>query len=308
MAIPSSPAHSSSGPASGAIPDAAAIAPSNTSPVSPSIVIASPACSVSPGKRTSPSSTSMSRAPTTAGIPHPRATTAAWLASPPRAVRMPAARAMPWTSSGDVSARTRIGEPPASASRTAASGLVTISPLATPGDAPSPVPIEVAPGSRGEATRGGSARIAATRSIASARVSGNPSSLAMSSAIRSAARGLRLPTRTWSSHSLPCSTVNSMSHRSRKWRSSRVAWSRSSRATAGRRSSRAASGCVAWVPATTSSPWAANITSPYRPGSPVAGLRVNTTPVPESAPRLPNTIAWTVTPVPMSSGMPSRCR
>ena len=47
-------------------------------------------------------------APTTAGIPHPRATTAAWLTSPPRAVRMPSATCMPWTSSGEVSLRTRI--------------------------------------------------------------------------------------------------------------------------------------------------------------------------------------------------------
>ena len=34
-------------------------------------------------------------APTTAGLPQPRATTAAWLTSPPRAVRMPSAASMP---------------------------------------------------------------------------------------------------------------------------------------------------------------------------------------------------------------------
>ncbi len=52
---------------------------------------------------------------------------------------MPAERDIPWTSSGEVSARTRITRRPASAAATAASGDVTISPLAMPGDAPSPV-------------------------------------------------------------------------------------------------------------------------------------------------------------------------
>ena len=46
-------------------------------------------------------------APTTAGLPQPRATTAAWLTSPPRAVRIPSAASMPCTSSGEVSLRTR---------------------------------------------------------------------------------------------------------------------------------------------------------------------------------------------------------
>ena len=50
------------------------------------------------------------------------------------------------------------------------------------------------------------------------------------------------------------------------------------------------------------------MTSPYRTGSPVAGLRVNRTPVPESTLRLPKTIAWTVTAVPRSSAIPSRAR
>ena len=35
-------------------------------------------------------------------------------------------------------------------------------------------------------------------------------------AMRKAAAGLRLPTRTWSTHRRPSSTVNSMSHMSRK--------------------------------------------------------------------------------------------
>ena len=40
----------------------------------------------------------------------------------------------------------------------------------------------------------------------------------------------------------------------------------------------------------------------------MAGLRVKRTPVPESTLRLPKTIAWTVTAVPRSAGMPSRSR
>ncbi len=41
-------------------------------------------------------------------LPHPRATTAAWLVLPPVAVRIPCATYMPPTSSGLVSRRTRI--------------------------------------------------------------------------------------------------------------------------------------------------------------------------------------------------------
>ena len=42
--------------------------------------------------RATPSSMKISPAPTTAGMPQPRATTAAWLTMPPRAVRMPSRR------------------------------------------------------------------------------------------------------------------------------------------------------------------------------------------------------------------------
>ena len=211
---------------------------------------------------TAPSPISTPAAPTTAGIPQPRATTAAWLASPPVAVRIPAAAAMPWTSSGDVSARTRMTVRPASAAATAASGVVTISPLATPGEAPRPVARTGPASPRSVATFGGSASSPATRRTTSARLSGNSGSSAMSTAMRRAACGLRLPIRHWSIQSFPCSIVNSMSHRSRWWRSSRVAYARSSRPTSGNRSSRTAIGSVAWVPATTSSPCALNMTSP----------------------------------------------
>ena len=62
------------------------------------------------------------------------------------------------------------------------------------------------------------------------------------------------------------------------------------------------------IPATTSSPWLLARNSPNSPGSPVAGLRVNTTPEPESADKLPNTMDCTTTAVPRSCAMRSRFR
>ena len=62
-------------------------------------------------------------APTTAGLPQPRATTAAWLTRPPRAVRMPSAASMPWTSSGEVSLRTSTTFSPRSAAAWASSAV-----------------------------------------------------------------------------------------------------------------------------------------------------------------------------------------
>ncbi len=53
------------------------------------------------------------------------------------------------------------------------------------------------------------------RSIASAFVRRMARSDTMSTAIRRAARPVRLPTRVWSIQSLPCSMVNSVSHMSR---------------------------------------------------------------------------------------------
>jgi hypothetical protein len=58
------------------------------------------------------------------------------------------------------------------------------------------------------------------------------------------------------------------------------------------------------MPATTSSPWALGRNSPKKTFSPVAGLRVKATPVAQSSPRFPKTMHWTLTAVPMSSGMP----
>ena len=57
------------------------------------------------------------------------------------------------------------------------------------------------------------------------------------------------------------------------------------------------------TPATTSSPCALVRNSPKRPFSPVAGSRVNATPVPQSSPMLPNAIDCTLTAVPHEYGM-----
>ena len=95
-------------------------APRMTSPVKPSMVIQSPSLTVSPSTMKLRALQSMSSAPqpTTQTLPIWRATSAAWLVMPPRAVRMPWAASMPRMSSGLVSSRT---------SR-------TFSPLRRPGD------------------------------------------------------------------------------------------------------------------------------------------------------------------------------
>ena len=56
-------------------------------------------------------------------------------------------------------------------------------------------------------------------------------------------------------------------------------------------------------PATTSSPWALVNHSPKKLFSPVAGFLVKATPVAELLPIFPNTMDWTLTAVPHSSGM-----
>ena len=92
-----------------------------TSPEVPSTESQSPSCTV-----TSPvvkwwRSTVMEPAPTTAGMPQPRATTAAWLTNPPWLVSTASAACMPATSSGEVSVRTSTAfSPRATAATTSA--------------------------------------------------------------------------------------------------------------------------------------------------------------------------------------------
>ena len=61
-------------------------------------------------------------------------------------------------------------------------------------------------------------------------------------------------------------------------------------------------GCGVRMPATTSSPCAFTRNSPKKRRSPDDGSRVKQTPVPDVSPRLPKTMAITVTAVPQSSG------
>ncbi len=68
----------------------------------------------------------------------PRATSAAWDALPPSAVRMPRAAWNPATSSASVNARTRITSSPAAERRIASAALSAIAPRAAPGEAGMP--------------------------------------------------------------------------------------------------------------------------------------------------------------------------
>ncbi len=57
------------------------------------------------------------------------------------------------------------------------------------------------------------------------------------------------------------------------------------------------------APETTSSPWALARKSPLGSGAPVTSSRLKATPEPDVSPLLPNTICWTLTAVPHSSGI-----
>ncbi len=193
--------------------------PRNTSPVVPSMEMTSPSAISRPFTviRRAPRSMSSSATPTTAGLPNWRATRAAWLVRPPRLVRIPLAASMPWTSSGLVSGRTMITSLPSSlAQRSARSASKATTPTAAPGDTLRPVasrPPESWACSLDSTENWGwrkkSTCSGCTRSSAS-RWEMSPSS-AMSTAMRTAAWAVRLPSRVCSSHSLPRSMVNSMS-------------------------------------------------------------------------------------------------
>ena len=88
--MPSSAAHASSWSASGVASHDPGKGPGKISPLLPSIVISSPTANERSPISTASLAGPTADAPTTAGMPQPRATTAAWLASPPRAVSTPA--------------------------------------------------------------------------------------------------------------------------------------------------------------------------------------------------------------------------
>ena len=192
--------------------------PSTTFPVVPSSEMTSPSDTVvSPTVKAVPLMRRAS-APTTAGMPQPRATTAAWLTNPPRAVRMPWEACMPCTSSGEVSLRTRITFSPRAAASAAASAVKYALPTAAPGDAARPEAITCTSADANWGWRTCSTWSSLMRSSASSREIDQPClrpCFVISTAMRSAARPVRLPTRVCSIQSLPRSMVNSVSHMSR---------------------------------------------------------------------------------------------
>ncbi len=95
--------------------------PSMTSPEVPSTDSHSPSRTVVVPVVKWRRSTVIDPAPTTAGMPQPRATTAAWLTRPPWLVSTASAACMPATSSGEVSVRTSTAfSPRATAATTSA--------------------------------------------------------------------------------------------------------------------------------------------------------------------------------------------
>ena len=183
-----------------------------TQPRVPSIAIRSPARTTVPFTLIVRCSTSIASAsaPTTAGRPIPRATSAACDALPPSDVRIPRAAWKPATSSASVNGRTRITSRPAAAASTASAAVNTTSPFAAPGEAltPSASTSNSAAGSNVGCSRASSPP-ASIVPIACAG-SSSPSSTA-SQAKRTAACAGRLALRVWSRNRRPSSIVNSVS-------------------------------------------------------------------------------------------------
>mmetsp|Transcript_6562 Transcript_6562/g.23134 ORF Transcript_6562/g.23134 Transcript_6562/m.23134 type:complete len:360 (-) Transcript_6562:999-2078(-) len=193
---------------------ATGMAPSYTLPVEPSREMVSPSWYTLPPQESVRfcSSTTMSWAPQMHVLPQPRATTAAWDVMPPRSVRMPSAAAMPPTSSGDVSTRTRIAFLPAPLSSSASSVENTTVPTAAPGDAGSPFATIWDLNAEMSSNCGCSSwsRWSGSTMLMACSLVTRPSST-MSQAIFTAALPVRLPARHCSMNSLPSCTVNSMS-------------------------------------------------------------------------------------------------
>ncbi len=207
-------------PVSSARPTSDAVsgsAPRWTVPAVPSTETVSPSCTTAPVfvvNRRATGSTVTASAPHTQTLPIPRATTAAWLVLPPRLVSTASAAIMPGRSSGVVSRRTRTVCSPAAARRTASAESKTATPTAAPGEAGTPWARGTSAGvvsKRGNISRVSAAPSTRTRASSALIVPSAPRSWAM----RKAASAVRLPTRVCRIHSLPRSTVNSTSHRSR---------------------------------------------------------------------------------------------
>lgn len=171
----------------------------------------SPARIVVPPMRTTRRSGShtTSAAPVTAGVPVPRAATAAWDVGPPWLVSTPRAAITPARSSGVVSRLTSTTASPRSAAAIAVSASSTTAPLAAPGDAAPPT-------TSGTVNVPGAIRAWSISSRPSGSIRSTASSAeiipasAISTAIVTAARELRSPGRASSTQSLPRSHTKSM--------------------------------------------------------------------------------------------------
>ena len=240
-----------------------------TSPMKPSIEIQSPSLTTvsSTEKVRAAMSMSSTPQPTMQTLPIWRATSAAWLVMPPWAVRMPCAASMPRMSSGLVKSRTSRTCSPRSAQATASAALNTTRPVAAPGPAGRPQanawpPFSAAcsswarkTGRRSWFNWSGSMRMSASWGLI------RPWS-AMSTAMRMAARPVRLPLRVCSMKRRPRSIVNSKSCMSRISRSrvsrTSMSWSKQS----GQTCLSSIAGRGVRTPETTSSPWALTRNSP----------------------------------------------
>mmetsp|Transcript_30325 Transcript_30325/g.65593 ORF Transcript_30325/g.65593 Transcript_30325/m.65593 type:complete len:235 (-) Transcript_30325:1116-1820(-) len=172
--------------------------PAYTHPLVPLRVMMSPSLSTVSPATSSFFAAEISRAsaPTMQHLPQPRATSAAWEVIPPRAVSTATAARMPATSSGLVSSRTRMTVSPRCAHSMAAAAVNTILPLAPPGPAGRPLAMGLVFFSAAGSTTGwrsSSSWRGRTRETA-VRSSMRPS-CTISTAMRTAAGPLRLPTR-----------------------------------------------------------------------------------------------------------------
>ena len=244
--------------------------------------------------------------PVTAGSPIPRATTAACEVMPPRAVRMPRERSIPGKSSAAVSCRTRMTASPASPSSRARSGVSATCPVAAPGLAGIPVAITVRSNS-------GSICGCSSASISSGRTRAHRGRLVDQTLLRHidrhphrrrrgplAGAGLQHPELAPLDRELQVLHIGVMPFQQLADRQQLLVRLPEHRVVAHLLDRQAA--CAPRKP----HPRPAHSAGIRRtcPASPVLGLRVNATPDAHPAPRLPNTIACTVTAVPPSSRSP----
>ena len=160
------------------------------------------------------SSTVMLSVPQTAVFPIPRATTAACEVLPPRLVKIPCAATMPPKSSGLVSRRTKITFSPFFEASKAFLESNTTAPTAAPGDAGMPRAISITCPRKSNCGNINWASWAPLTRTSASSIEIFPSSTNCT-AIRNAASAVRFPTLVCKIQSLPFSTVNSISQRSR---------------------------------------------------------------------------------------------